>query len=229
MPLLLYLAMTFAQPDHGATPQIRVTGRSVLAVQPERAEVDVGVVTEAKEAQPAARENAEKLDAVLKALRQALGEDAKLETLSYSLQPVYHRPEPRSEPIVSGYTATNVIRIRKIPLEAVGKTIDVAASAGANSIRNIAFTLEEESAHNARALREAALDARTKADTLAEALGLRVLRILVVSEGEADVIHPMPMARGEFAMAQAPPPPTPVEAGAIEIRASVSLVVEIAR
>jgi hypothetical protein len=222
---ILWLALALAQAE-GSTPSIRVTGRAVVAVQPERAEVDVGVVTEAKEAQAAARENAEKLDAVLKALRASLGPDVKIETLSYSLQPVYHRSEPRAEPVVSGYNATNVVRIRELPLDAVGRAIDVAASAGANSIRNIAFILKDEKAHKARALREAALDARTKADTLADALGLRVVRILTVMEGEADVIHPMPMARGEFAMAQAAPP-TPIEAGTIEIRASVSLVVEI--
>jgi hypothetical protein len=164
----------------------------------------------------------------LKALRASLGPDVKIETLSYTLHPVYHRPEPRGEPVVSGYSATNAVRIRELPLDAVGTAIDVSASAGANSIRNIAFLLKDESAHKARALREAALDARAKADTLADALGLRVVRILTVMEGEADVIHPMPMARGEFAMAQAAPP-TPVEAGAIEIRASVSLVVEVAR
>jgi uncharacterized protein YggE len=71
------------------------------------------------------------------------------------------------------------------------------------------------------------MDARAKAETLAEALGLRLQGILEVSEGEADVVRPMPampMYRAEMAMAQAD---TPVEAGAIEIRASVTLVVAV--
>jgi uncharacterized protein YggE len=61
---------------------------------------------------------------------------------------------------------------------------------------------------------------------LADALGLQVLGVLSVSEGEPDIVRPMPMYRAEMAMAQAAPP-TPVEAGAIEVRASVTLVVAI--
>jgi len=40
-------------------------------------------------------------------------------------------------------------------------------------------------------------------------------------------VRPMPMYRTEMAMAQADSPPTPVEAGTIEVRASVTLVVGI--
>ena len=206
-------------------PQIRVTGRATVSVQPEQASVDVGVVTEAPEARDAARMNAEKLDIVLKAIRNALGSGAKFETVSYSLNPVYRYPE-RNEPVLTGYSATNVVRIRELALDTVGEVIDLATSSGANSVSNIAFGLRDEAAAKARALREAAIDGRAKANALADALGLQVLGVLSVSEGEPDIVRPMPMYRAEMAMAQAPPP-TPVEAGAIEVRASVTLVVAI--
>ena len=206
-------------------PQIRVTGRATVSVQPEQASVDVGVVTEAPEARDAARMNAEKLDIVLKAIRNALGSGAKSETVSYSLNPVYRYPE-RNEPVLTGYSATNVVRIRELALDTVGEVIDLATSSGANSVSNIAFGLRDEAAAKARALREAAIDARAKANALADALGLQVLGVLSVSEGEPDIVRPMPMYRAEMAMAQAAPP-TPVEAGAIEVRASVTLVVAI--
>ena len=207
-------------------PQIRVTGRATVSVQPEQASVDVGVVTEAPEAKDAARLNAEKLDAVLKAIRNALGSAAKLETLSYSLNPVYRYPQPRTEPVLAGYSASNVVRVKQLALDKVGEVIDLATSSGANSVSNIAFGLRDEAAAKARALREAAIDARAKADALADALGLQVLGVLSVSEGEPDIVRPMPMYRAEMAMAQADAP-TPVEAGAIEVRASVTLVVLI--
>lgn len=221
-----FLAAALAAQVGTATPQIRVTGRATLTVEAERAEVHIGVVTEAPEAQEAARRNAEKLDAALAALRSALGDAARFETSSYSLQPVYDRPEPREAPVLRGYTATNVLRVYELPLDAVGRAIDVATSAGANTIRGIEFTLREETATKSRALRQAATDARSKADALAEALSLRIVRVLEVSEGEADVVRPMPMYRSEMVMAQAEAP-TPVEPGSIEVRASVTLVVEV--
>jgi len=207
-------------------PQIRVTGRATVSVQPEQASVDVGVVTEATEARDAARLNAEKLDAVLAAIRSALGSSAKLETVNYSLNPVYRYPEPRTEPVLTGYSASNVIRVQELALDKVGEVIDLATSSGANSVSNIVFGLRDEAAAKARALRDAAIDAKAKADTLADALGVQVLGILSVSEGEPDIIRPQPMYRAEMAMAQADAP-TPIEAGTIEVRASVTLVVGI--
>lgn len=218
-------APTLAQPTD-STPQIRVTGSATVRVQPDRAEVNVGVVTEAPEAQTAARQNAEKLDAVLKALRGALGSDAQFDTINYSLQPVYRYPE-RSEPVLAGYSASNTVRVKELALDKVGEAIDVATSSGANTVHNIQFGLKDEATVKARALREAATDARAKADALADALGLKVTGVLSLVEGEPDVVRPMPMYRAEMAMAQAPPPPTPVEPGTIEFRAIVTLVVGI--
>jgi len=206
------------------SPQIRVTGRATVSVPPEEASVDVGVVTEAPEAKDAARLNAQKLDFVLKAIRNALGSGANFETVSYSLNPVYRYPEPRTEPVLRGYSASNVVRVKELALDKVGEVIDLATSSGANSVSNIAFGLRDEAAAKARALREAAIDAKAKADALADALGVQVLGILSVSEGEPDIIRPLPTYRAEMAMAQAAPP-TPVEAGAIEVRASVTLSV----
>jgi uncharacterized protein len=216
------------QPER-ETPQIRVTGRATVSAQPERADVDIGVVTEAKEAQQAARLNADKLDAVRKAVIAAVGRDTKLETVDYSLQPVYRRqPEPKNEPTVSSYIVTNVLRVRELELTSVGKVIDAATDSGANTVSNIRFGLRDEEEVKTRALREAAVNARSKVDTLAAALGVRVGRILTVIEGEPDIIRPMPAYRGEMVMAQAASPTTPIEPNAIEIRASVTLVVEIA-
>src|SRR5262245_20011777 len=112
--LLLFGSPAASQPGE-PSPSIRVTGRSTLNVQPEQASVDVGVVTEATDAKDAARLNSEKLDSVLKALRSAIP-GAKLETISYSLNPVYQYPE-RAAPVLSGYSATNVVRVKELRLD----------------------------------------------------------------------------------------------------------------
>jgi uncharacterized protein YggE len=187
MMLAAFLGLCSPALAQADRPQIRVTGRATVSAQPEQASVDVGVVTEAPEAKDAARLNAEKLDSVLTAIRNALGAGAKFETVSYSLNPVYRHPEPRREPVLTGYSATNVVRVKDLALDKVGEVIDLATSSGANSVSNIAFGLRDE----------------------------------------PDIVRPMPMYRAEMAMAQGAAPPTPIEAGAIEVRASVTLVVLI--
>src|SRR3972149_8503725 len=130
MPMRIHFMMLGAFLGFGSSaaaqtadaPQIRVTGRATVSVPPEEASVDVGVVTEAPEAKDAARLNAEKLDAVLKAIRSALGSGTKFETVSYSLNPVYRYPE-RNQPVLTGYSAMNVVRVRELALDKVGEAI----------------------------------------------------------------------------------------------------------
>lgn len=225
MWIALFLAQAMAVPSD--PPQIRVTGRAVVSAEPEQASVDFGVTTEATDAANAGKQNAEKIDAVLRALRETLGADARFETLSYTVRPNYRRPSPREEPVLTGYVASNMVRAEGLALDRVGVAIDAATRAGANNIQNISFSLRDEDAARKEALTNAAAEARAKAQTLSDALGVRIVRILTVTEGDSDVPRPMPVYRAEMAMAQADVP-TSVEPGTVEIRASVTLVVEIA-
>ena len=97
----------------------------------------------------------------------------------------------------------------------------------ANNIQRLLFTLKDEQAVKSKALREAAIKAKAQAEALAAALGLKIVRVLSVAEGEPVVVRPvsnvMMAARAEYAV------PTPVEPGTIDIRASVTLTVEIAQ
>ena len=76
--------------DKPAYPSIRVTGEAAVTTKPDQAQIDIGVVTEARDAQAAAAENAEKLDAVLGELRKALRPGADIQSASYTLTPMYH-------------------------------------------------------------------------------------------------------------------------------------------
>ena len=67
------LALVTTQPQQAAPPEIRVTGTATVRAEPERAEIDLGVVTQAATAKEAADANAEKLEAVIAAVREALG------------------------------------------------------------------------------------------------------------------------------------------------------------
>jgi uncharacterized protein len=109
----------------------------------------------------------------------------------------------------------------------VGKIIDLATQSGANNIQGLRFTLKDEMAARTRALAEAAVQARAKADVLASALRLKVVRVLQVEEGGAVAIPPpMPMYARAAEAAQVT---TPVEPGTIDVRATVVLTVEVSQ
>jgi uncharacterized protein YggE len=52
---------------------IRVTGTSTVIANPDRARVDVGVVTQAQQSQIAVSQNARTFDAVMSSLRKTFG------------------------------------------------------------------------------------------------------------------------------------------------------------
>lgn len=206
----------------GEPPVIRVSGEATLQVEPDRAQIEFGVISEAASAERAAADNAEKLAATIAALRRVLGSEGRIETRGYSLSPRYrHVPKSGQRELV-GYSASNVVAITTDDLDAVGPLIDAATAQGANTIQQLRFTLKDESAVRLRALRRAAEAARAKADAIAAALELEVVRVISVEEG-ASPGRPVVRAR----LAQAREGATPIEAASVEVRATVQLVVEV--
>jgi uncharacterized protein YggE len=211
--------------DRSHQPAIRVTGEATVAVKPDQAVIDIGVVTQAQSAQAAATQNAQKTDAVIADLRKAMGAGADIKTISYSLSPNYRYPREGGQPTIAGYIASNIVQVKMSDLTQVGKIIDLATQSGANNIHGLRFTLKDEFAARSKALAEAAIQARAKADTLASALRLKVVRILQVEEGgSVGALPPIMYSRAEAAQAT-----TPVEPGTIDVRATVVLTVEISQ
>lgn len=226
--LLLLPAVTYSQQiDKGPRPpSVTASGEAVITVEPDQAEIDIGVVTQARNAPDAARENTDKLSRVMAEVKKVLGKGDEVKTASYSLNPNYRYPQG-GKPEIVGYTATNILRIKTITLNNVGKLIDAAMGSGANTIHRLLFTLKDEQSAQLQALRLASTKAKAKADEMANALGLKIVRVLSVTEGERGV-RPIVMAQARGAqmevMAAAP---TPVEAGTIEVRSSVTLTGEL--
>jgi len=205
---------------------IRVTGDARVTAKPDRVQIDVGVTTRAPQSQDAAAQNARQVDAVLAAVRKAAGPNAVLKTISYSLNPNYQFHPNGGEPTLQGFTALNVVQVTLDELGKIGAVIDAATQSGANHVQGIQFTLRDQDAVRAEALREAALRARAEADVLAAALGLKVLRVLTVEEQSPRVV-PVRVYGGARAMATAAAA-TPVEAGTLDVTADVTLSVEVA-
>lgn len=218
---------TLAQEATQPRPTIRVSADATVTVKPDEAEINLGVLTQAETAQAAATQNAQKQEMVISELRKLLGANADIRTIGYSVSPAYRYPKEGGQPSISGYTASNTVQIKTTNLAQVGKIIDMATQAGANNIQALRFTLKDDTAPRAQALREASNKARAKAEAIASALGLKIQRVLRVEEAG---LAPRPLYEMETVNAgamRAQMTPTPVEAGSIEVRASIILTVEV--
>ena len=205
-------------------PSITVSGDATVSAEPDQAEIDIGVVTQARTAPDATKENAERLARVLAEIKKQLGKGDEVKTSGYSLAPNYRYPQG-GKPEIVGYTASNTLRIKTTNLSVVGRLIDSAMQAGANNVNRLVFTLKDELAAQLGALKMASAKARAKAEAVAAALGLKIVRIISVNEGERMVqpIYRQAMA----ARAETASVPTPVEPGTVEVRSTVSMTVEV--
>jgi uncharacterized protein YggE len=204
---------------------IRVTGDAKVTARPDRVQIDIGVTTRAAQSQEAASQNARQVDAVLAAVRKATPA-AVLKTISYSLNPTYQYHSNGEEPTITGYSAVNVVQVTLDDLAKIGTVIDSATLAGANHVQGIQFTLRDQDAVRAEALRQAATRARAEAEVLAAALGLKVLRVLSVEENSPRVM-PVHIAMAAPRAVASGAVTTPMEAGTLDVTADVSLTVEV--
>jgi uncharacterized protein YggE len=205
---------------------IRVTGDATVTAKPDRVQIDIGVTTRAAQSQDAASQNARQVDAVLAAVRKATGPAAVLRTISYSLNPTYQYHPNGEEPTITGYSAVNVVQVTLDDLAKIGTVIDSATLAGANHVQGIQFTLRDQDAVRAEALRQAATRARAQADVLAAALALKVVRVLSVEENSPRLV-PVRAYMGAPRTTAVSAAATPVEAGTLDVTADVMLTVEV--
>lgn len=206
---------------------IRVSANAVVPAKPDRVELDIGVVTQATQAREAADQNAGQATSVLAALRAVMGEHADIKTVSYSLTPIYRYQPTGGEPSITGYTATNVVRITLDDLDKMGPVIDTATRSGANRVQDIRLTLRDPQAVRLQALRQAANKAKAEAETLAATLGVKVLRVLSVDESGGRGAIPIRHIMLAAARAGATEATTPIESSTLDVGADVTLTVQV--
>jgi uncharacterized protein YggE len=129
---------------------------------------------------------------------------------------------------VDGHVANNTIEVHLQDPAAASKVIDVAAKLGANLIGGIEPSAQNEQNARSEALKQATVRAKSDAEAMAAALGMRVVRVFSVealpstSPAPAYIGGPHMMAKMHVAL------PTPVEAGTQEIRVQVAVTLEVA-
>ena len=211
-----------AQAQTAPRPFIRAVGQATVSVTPDQAKVQFAVVTQAPTATAASTQNANQVTVLLAALRSVLGQNAELKTISYSLNPNYNNPRDGSQPIVVGYTASNIVEVTVADLSAIGKVIDTGIQAGANRVQGLQFSLKNDQPVRQQALKLATAQAKNHADAMASGLNLRTGSALSIEEGVSTGIRPLNGVQTTASV-------TPIESGQLDVSATVTLVIELSQ
>ena len=225
---------------------VSAEGRSLR--QPELAVFSAGVTTQGKTANQALAENSRAMARVIAELKSAGIAERDIQTSNLSINPIYSNPERDAmmaarmsgQPYVApapeerlqkiiGYTVNNQVSVRQRRLGDYGKVIDTLVEAGANQVNGPMFQMDDADPALDEARMAAMKKARERAELYARATGLRVLRVLSISES-GGYYGPPPVV---FARAMAesggppPPPPAPVQAGELQLTANVTVLYEL--
>jgi uncharacterized protein YggE len=225
------LSATHAQAPAGAAfapsdgTLLSVSAQAEVRRAPDIATLSTGVVTQAADANAAMRANAGRMEQVIAAIRDAGIEGRDIQTGGIHLNPQYRYAEDRP-PAITGYQASNTVNITVRDIARLGKILDALVATGANQVNGPAFDVESRDQALDEARRKAVEKARARAAMYAESLGLRVRRIVSISEG-ARIDVPVPMARMRMESAMAAD--TPVSPGENVLGVNLDIVFELGR
>lgn len=226
--VLLALLMSppvFAQQPSAPEPPVVVTsGEAVVKRAPDRAWVTISAESRAKTPGDAQKQNAAAMSSVVEKLKAAGIPAEAIQTTAIDLQPEFDYHEGRQT--LRGYVARNSIDVRVDALPKLGEIIDASVGAGATRVSSVRFDLKDREAAEREALKLAVADARERAAAAAAGAGMQLGRVVRIEEHRQGAIPPpRPMVAMRAEMAQEPT--TPVAPGELEIRAAVTLTVEV--
>jgi uncharacterized protein len=161
--------------------RLDVVARSDITRVPDTVDIQVGVSTDAPTAIEAIRLNGEKMDRLRAALIGVGIAPGDLQSSWVNLEPNYRR-RPDEDPVFIGYIADHRLNIVFRDAARAGRILDTLAAAGATEIGNLSFGVSDQEAALDEARARAVDIARARADLYARSLGMRVARVLAVSE-----------------------------------------------
>ena len=240
--ILFVLAITFypspswTAEDDQPPPTLTVSAEGKVQLPPDKALVALAVETAGESLETVQAENREKMHRILDRLKKLDIDEKHIQTSSLQVTPHYpprtrrqiSEPTVPEVPKIVGYTVNHSLTVEVQKLDRIGRIVDAALKAGANRFSQITWALKDRRPAQLEALQVAAKRAREKANILAQALGVTLVRLLEVTEGRHPVLprrHSLATARMGMAMSEASE--VPLSPGELSIQATVNLAFEI--
>ena len=201
------------------TTGITVSGEGKVFVKPNVALVTIGVdITTASLTEATSQSNTRMAAVVAKIKGMGIA-DKDIQTASYNVNPITQQPKDNtSTPSITGYRVSNQMRITVRKIDDLGKILDAAVQAGANSVYGVSFTLDDMTPYQQQARAAAVKDALDKAGQLAKAANIQLGQVLSITEG---TLQSSPVAPTAARMSLAAGAEVPVQTGEMQITVNV--------
>lgn len=204
--------------------EISITAEGKATVVPDIALLRAGVTTEGSAVEKIVAENNTKMNAIIEAIKGLGVEEKDIKTTNYSLTPRYDWLETGR--VFRGYTLNQEISIKVRDFEKIGDVLEVSTSNGGNLIGNLQFTVDDQEKVKALALEDAIANAKEKAQSIAQASGLKLKKVVNIYESGVTPYYGVGGAMTMDAKMESSVAP-PIQAGEQEITVNVTLIYRV--
>ena len=163
-------------PPHSIT----VNSSEKVAVEPDIAQVEYAVRTEASDAAACQQKNTESVSQVIDLLKSLNIQETSIQTSDYYMNPVYNYSG--NTPRVTGYEAVTTLTVCDLPIDGLDEILSQSVSTGINTIRSITYQASRYDDCYQEALTAAVEAAHRKALALADAAGAQVGKVINITE-----------------------------------------------
>jgi uncharacterized protein YggE len=212
-----------------AAGSMQITGHGEVMAAPDTAFVTSGVTSQGVTAKEALDANNADMTKLIETLKAAGIDSIDIQTSGFSVSPNYVYTDARDQngyqlpPKIVGYTVYNGVTVVVRELADLGAVLDQAVTVGANQVSGVTFSVDDPAELYNEARKLAFGDARAKAELYAEAGGVELGALSLVSELTGYNQPPMPyMMKAEAAMS-ADRAMVPVEAGQLTFSIDVNV------
>ncbi len=220
---------------------ISVSGTADVYAVPDIAEITFDVSETAKTTPDAQKKVTDKMNAILASLKKSGIADKDVKTVGYNIYPEYeyqtlnmicpqgsYCPPNPGKQVLTGYRVTHSIDIKVRKTDQAGQVLSDLGTLNVTNLSGINFTIDDEEKVKDDARAKAITDAKDKADVLARALGVHLVRIVSFNEsGNYPIYYGKAMAMDSAGVAPQSAPTPSVPTGENKITSNVTITYEI--
>jgi len=204
---------------------LTVSAEGKVRMVPDLAVIQAGVETIKPTAIESQKENTKKMNAVIEAIKNKGVDKEDIQTTNYNLQALYDYTQ--SGRVFKGYQTSQNVTVRIKDLDKIGEILEVVNTAGANQIGGINFTFDDPENFKEQAGQKAIAKAKEKAKILAESAGIKLGKIISLSEASSNVSPQPYYALEKLGVGGGSAEAPAIESGQEEVTVQVTLTFEI--
>lgn len=222
--------------DVSSPNTISVSGKGEIVAKADIATFDFNVIEESANVSDAQNKAAEKINNIIKFLKNNGIEEKDIKTINYNISPRYNYIKPnektavfppvRDNRVLIGYEVNQGIEVKIRKIDSAGAILSGVGNLGASNVSGLNFSIDEEDKLKKEARELAIEDAREEAKVLAKGLGVKLVRIVNFSESGYFPIYREKFSADAMAVGGASIIPE-IPTGEDKITSQVNIVYEI--